>query len=92
MTMATATRTPKNFNDATDQVVQANERLVEAGKRSSKLYLDSYDRLVEGVTSFQQKLAEQSQNDAVKSVVATQVDVTRQLASAYTSAARDLIS
>lgn len=90
--MATATRTPKNFNDATDQVVQANERLVEAGKRSSKLYLDSYDRLVEGVTSFQQKLAEQSQNDAVKSVVATQVDVTRQLASAYTSAARDLIS
>ena len=90
--MATATRTPKNFNDATDQVVQANERLVEAGKRSSKLYLDSYARLVEGVTSFQQKLAEQSQNDAVKSVVTTHVDVTRQLASAYTSAARELIA
>jgi hypothetical protein len=92
MTMATATRTPKNLNDATDQVVQANERFVEAGKRAGKLYLDSYDQLVEGVTSFQQKLVEQSQNDAVKSVVATQVDVTRQLASAYTSAARELIS
>jgi hypothetical protein len=92
MTMATATKTPRNLNDATDQVVEANERFVQAGKRAGNLYLDSYEKLVEGVTSFQQKLAEQSQNDAVKSVVATQVDVTRQLASAYTSAARELIA
>jgi hypothetical protein len=90
--MATATRTPKNLNHATDQVVQANERFVEAGKRAGKLYLDRYDELVEGVTSFQQKLAEQSQNDAVQSVVATHVGVTRQLSSAYTSAARELIA
>jgi hypothetical protein len=47
---------------------------------------------VEGVTSFQQRLAEQSQSDAVKSAVATQVDLTRALASAYTSAARELIA
>jgi hypothetical protein len=90
--MATATKTPKSFNDAAEQAVQFNERFVEAGKRAGNLYLDSYDKLVEGVTSFQQKLAEQSQNDAVKSVVATQVEMTRQLASAYTSAARDLIA
>jgi hypothetical protein len=90
--MATATKTPQNLNDATEQAVQSGERFVEAGKRAGNLYLDSYDKLVEGVTSFQQKLAEQSQNDAVKSVVATQVDMTRQLASAYTSAARELIA
>ena len=90
--MATATKNPRNFNDAAEQVVELNERLVEAGKRAGNLYLDSYDKLVEGVTSFQQKLADQSHNDAVKSVVATQVDVTRQLASAYTSAARELIA
>ena len=90
--MATATKTPQNLNDATEQAVQSGERFVEAGKHAGNLYLDSYDKLVEGVTSFQQKLAEQSQNDAVKSVVATQVDMTRQLASAYTSAARELIA
>jgi hypothetical protein len=90
--MTTATKTPRNLNDATDQFVQVNERFVEAGKRAGNLYLDSYDKLVEGVTSFQQKLAEQSQNDAVKSAVATQVDLTRQLASTYTSAARELIA
>ena len=90
--MATATKNPRNLNDAAEQVVELNERFVEAGKRAGNLYLDSYDKLVEGVTSFQQKLADQSQNDAVKSVVATQIDMTRQLASAYTTAARELIA
>jgi hypothetical protein len=90
--MATATKTPRDLHDATEQVTELNERFVEAGKRAGNLYLDSYEKLVDGVTSFQQKLAEQSQNDAVKSVVATQVDITRQLASAYTSAARELIA
>lgn len=90
--MATATKTRRDFNDHAEQITELNERFVEAGKRAGNLYLDSYDKLVEGVTSIQQKLAEQSQNDAVKSVVATQVDVTRHVASAYSSAARELIS
>jgi hypothetical protein len=90
--MATATNTRWDRNDHTEHITELNERFVEAGKRAGNLYLDSYDKLVEGVTSIQQKLADQSQNDAVKSVVATQVDVTRHLASAYTSAARELIS
>jgi hypothetical protein len=92
MTMATATKNSRNLNDAAEQVAAMNKRFVEAGKHAGNLYLDSYDKLVEGVMSFQQKLAEQSQNDAVKSVVATQVDLTRQLASAYTAAARKLIA
>jgi hypothetical protein len=91
-TIATDTKTPPNLDDATEQIVKFNERVVEAGKRAGNLYLDSYDRLVEGVTSFQEKLAEQSESDAVKSVVARQVEMTRELASAYTSAARELIA
>jgi hypothetical protein len=75
--MATATKTPRSIHDATEQAVALNERFVEAGK---------------GVTSFQQKLAGQSDNDTVKSVLATQADVARLLTSAYTSAARELIS
>jgi hypothetical protein len=90
--MATATKTRRDLNDHAEQITELNERFVEAGKRAGNLYLDSYDKLVEGVTSIQQKLADQSQNDAVKSVVATQVDVARQLASAHSSAARELIS
>jgi hypothetical protein len=90
--MATATNTTHDAHAVTEQVTELSERLVEAGKRAGNLYLDNCDKLVDGVTSFQQKLAEQSDNDAVKSVIATQVDVTRELASAYTSAARGLIA
>ena len=90
--MATAPKTHHDLNGASEQVTQLNERLVEAGKRAGNLYLDSYDSFVESATSFQQKLGEQSKNDAVKSVVGTQVDLTRQFASAYTSAARKMIA
>lgn len=90
--MATATKTPQNLNYAAEQAVKSGERLVEVGKHAGNLYLDSYDKLVEGVTSLQQKLAEQSHNDALQSAVATQVDMTRQLASACTAAARELIA
>lgn len=90
--MATATKNNHGFEASEERVTQLNERLVEAGKHAGNLYLDGYDKFVESATSFQQKLAEQSKNEAVKSVVATQVDLTRQFASAYTSAARELIS
>jgi hypothetical protein len=92
MNMATATKTNRSITDAADQIGQVNERLAEAGKRAGKLYLDGYEKFVEDVTSFQQEFAEQSQNDAVKSAIATQVDTTRQMASAYTSAVRELIA
>jgi len=90
--MATATSIPQDFNAAADQVSELNERFFTAGKRAGSSYLDSYDKLVKNVTSVQQKLAEQSKNEIVRTVVATQVDLTRQVASAYTSAAREFIS
>lgn len=90
--MATATKTPNDLNGSAERVTQLNERLVEVGKRTGNLYLDSYEKFVEGVTSFQQKLAEQSKNETAKSVVETQVDLTRELASTYAAAARELIA
>ena len=81
-----------HLNTSVKQVIQFNERLVNAGKRAGGAHLDSYERLVESVTKLQQKLADQSKNEAVRKAVATQVDLTRRLTSAYTSAARDFIS
>jgi hypothetical protein len=90
--MATAKTTTPDLNDAADQIAKLNERFVEAGKRASNIYLDSYEKLIEGVTSFQQKFADRSQDDTIKSVVSTQADLKRQLASAYSSVAREVIA
>jgi hypothetical protein len=66
--------------------------LVEAGRQASSRYLDGYEKFVKHVIAAQQKLAKQSQNDAVKSIVDTQAELTRQVTSTYAPAARRLIS
>jgi hypothetical protein len=89
--MATATgKSPNYYTPA--QVAAFNANVVKAGRRAGNLYLDGCDRLVENVISVQQKLADRSKIEAVKTLTATEVDVTRQLTSSYTAAARALIS
>jgi hypothetical protein len=95
--MATATKTnPSDLNidldAASEQVKQLNDRLLETGKRVGNFYVDSYENTVKGVTEFQRKLADQSQNEVVKSVLDAQVDLTRQIAGAYTTAVRKVLA
>jgi len=66
--------------------------MTPAARRAGSRYLNSYDKLVERVISVQSKLAERSKGDAMQSLVQTQVGLTRQVSSAYSSAARKLIS
>jgi hypothetical protein len=89
--MATATKI-KDLNGAADQLSEFNERFVQAGKRAGSQYVESCEKLVENVTGLQQKLAADSHNQTVESVVTRQVDLTRQLTAAYTSAIRQLIA
>jgi hypothetical protein len=88
-TSAKATRLPAG---ATGEARQINDRLLDAGRRASYRYLDSYDAFVDRVISVQQKLAAQSRNEALKSIASTQADLARQMSTAYTTAARKLIS
>jgi hypothetical protein len=90
--MATAKTTAPDLDDAAGQIAKINERVLATSKRAGNLYIDSYDKLIEGVTSYQQKFAERVQDDTIKSFVSLQADVTRQFASVYSSAARELIA
>lgn len=90
--MTPAARASDEFTGATVHVAQFNDRLVEAGRRAGSRYLDGYETFVARVISVQQELARQSGSGAVRSIVATQANLTRQVTSAYTSAARKLIS
>ena len=89
--MTTAADKNSNYNTAA-QVASFNESVVKAGRRVGNLYLDGCEKIVDDVTSLQQRLADRSKSDAVKTVTATGVDTTRQLTAAYTAAARALIS
>jgi hypothetical protein len=90
--MATTTNTTRDFDAASEQLKELNERLVEAGRRVGTLYVDTYERTVDGVTAFQKKLAQRSQIEVVQSLVEAQADLTRELAKAQTAVARQILS
>jgi hypothetical protein len=73
-------------------VAELNERLLETGKRVGNLYLDTCEKTFQGVTALQRKLAEQTQNETVRTVVDAQADLTRDLAKTYVAAAREVIA
>jgi hypothetical protein len=77
---------------ATPPVTELNERLLETGRRFGNLYLDGCEKAVQGVTAFQRKLAEQTQNETVQTVVDAQADLTRDVAKTYVAAAREIIA
>jgi hypothetical protein len=77
---------------AAPTIDELNERLLETGKRVGNLYLDSCEKTIQGITAFQRKLAEQTQNETVRSVVDAQADLTRDLTKTYVAAAREVIA
>jgi hypothetical protein len=90
--MATATK-PKGRSaaDTTDRIRDLNERILESSKKAGNTYVDVYEKAANSVADYTERLGEQSQVDWVKTVTDAQADFTRQLAGAYTSAARTLL-
>ncbi|MGN6872308.1 MAG: hypothetical protein ACTHMY_28290 [Solirubrobacteraceae bacterium] len=80
-----------SFDTAFEQVRESNEQVLTAARKAGNLYLDSYEKAVDRTTELQLKLAGLSQQEWLKSLIEAQVDVTRELAGSYTTAARSLL-
>ena len=92
-------RTAERNKNAADRGVEAtaerirdlNERILESSKKAGNTYLDIYEKTLNSIADYTEKVGDQSQLDWVKTVTDAQADFTRQLANAYTSAARSLL-
>ena len=96
--MATKTQTNRNTSTANDSVEAAadrirevNERIIESSKKAGNVYLDLYEKTLNSIADYQQKVGEQTEVEWVTTVANAQANFTRELATAYTSAARSLI-
>jgi hypothetical protein len=96
--MATKTqsnRTKSTANDnvdaAADRIREVNERIIESSKKAGNVYLDLYEKTLNSIADYQQKVGEQTEVEWVTTVANAQANFTRELATAYTSAARSLI-
>ena len=92
-TTSTKTNTAlPDFEAATERAREANDRLLDAGRKVSSAYLDGVEKYVADVTQFERKLAAQSQVDAVASMLGAHADLTEEITKVSVSAARELIT
>jgi hypothetical protein len=68
-----------------------NKRLFTASTWPAKAYLDAWDAVVERITALDLMVVERWPNDTLKSVLTTQIELSRQLSLASTSLFRSLI-
>jgi hypothetical protein len=93
--MATQSKTsPVNetIEAAAERVVELNEKAVANGKKAGAAVLDTYEKAVVSFTESYEKAAGTTKVDWIVSTATAQAEITRELAKAYTSAARDLVS
>ena len=92
MTTTTSPQTGvPSFDEAFEQVKDANEQVWAAARKAGNLYLDSYEKAVDRTAELQLKLAGLSQQEWLKSLIEAQVDVSKEIVGTYTTTARSFL-
>jgi hypothetical protein len=86
-----ATTQTKHGEHTFDQFRDFNDQWLTAARKAGNTYLDSYEKAVERTTDLELRFAGLSQQEWLKSLIEAQVDITRELASSYTTAARTFL-
>jgi hypothetical protein len=91
--MATQTKhTNGTTEPSVERMQELNERLLETSRRFSKAYLDTTEKTVNGLADLEVKLADATNIEFVSTVASAHAEITRDLAGAYVSTARELLT
>jgi hypothetical protein len=80
------------YEDAAQRIRDLNERIIESSKAAGLTTIDAYEKALTSIVDFEQKVAGASQLDWVSALAATYTTFVQDVSSAYTKAARDLLS
>ena len=87
-----ATETTKNATEATtERIRDLNERILEAARKAGGAYLDAYEKALESIADYQERVAKQSDVEWISTIVDSQARFTRELTKLYVSTGRDLL-
>jgi hypothetical protein len=89
--MATTTKTQTAVQDATAQVQEINERLVDASKKVANEYLNLTEKTAQSIVSVQRQVAEQTDVEWVAAVIEAQAKFTADVTKVVVSSTRDLL-
>jgi hypothetical protein len=85
------TPTTPSFEGAYEQVKDFNEQFLDAARKAGTQYLDTYEKAVERTIELERKFAGATQQEWLKDLIETQIDLTREFNDAYAKAARGLL-
>jgi hypothetical protein len=90
--MATQTKPADDFEQVTERVRQYSDKATDAGKKLSGTLVDSYEKYVLTLADAGQKAGEATNIEWISTAASAQAGITREMAKAYASAARELLT
>jgi hypothetical protein len=90
MTTAQTNGTP-TIDAAFEQVKELNGQFLDVARKLGNLYVDSYEKAVDRAIELELEVAGVTQQEWLKNLIEAQVDLTREFAESYTSAARGVL-
>ena len=89
--MATATKSQTTVQDATAQVQEISERIVEASKKVANEYLNLTEKTAQSIVGLQRQVAEQTDVEWVAAVIEAQAKFTADVTKVVVSSTRELL-
>jgi hypothetical protein len=80
-----------SVQETTERIRDLNERLISSSKNAGVVTLDAYEKALQSLVDFEQKVASASQLDWVSALASTHAKFITDVTSSYTTAARELL-
>ena len=80
-----------SVEQTTERIRDLNERLITSSKNAGLVTLDAYEKALQSMVDFEQKVATATQLDWVSALASTHAKFITDVTSSYTTAARELL-
>jgi hypothetical protein len=87
--MTEASNITPDIEAAAERIKQTAERVLEFSKENGLVWLEAYEKMLNGVLKLEEEVAKDLGADWVNSVVSTQADAVREISEAFLGAVRD---
>ena len=91
MAQQSRSKTEGNVEQVADRIRELNERIIDSSKQAGEVTISAYAKLLENIAELQENVGKASQVDWITTFATAQANFTRDLAEAYTAAARKLV-
>ena len=80
-----------SVEDTVKRIQEMNERMIESSKSAGRVALDAYEKALQSMLDFQEKVAGASQLDWVSALAATHAQFIQDVSAAYIKATRETL-